>query len=125
MGLRALHSSEAQLLRRLVAVDFPGPSEVAQQLREALAEPIDANGSLRFIVQSNTSCPVARRIPVEAEVLDSDGIRIHALLHVVDGTVFELEIYKDDSSAVNTAPFPDAWEVIVLDSTEGNPSRRT
>jgi hypothetical protein len=33
---------------------------------------------------------------------------IHVLLHVVDGTMRELETYKDDGSAVRKRPSPDA-----------------
>jgi hypothetical protein len=35
---------------------------------------------------------------------DIDSIHIHVLLHVVDGFMNELEIYKDDSSRVQKVP---------------------
>jgi hypothetical protein len=44
------------------------------------------------------------RIPVEGEVEDVDGTIIHILLHVVDGRVKDLQVYKDDSSAVVEMP---------------------
>lgn len=40
------------------------------------------------------------RIPVEAELPDNDGVSIHVLLHVVNGLLAELEIYKDDLSPI-------------------------
>jgi hypothetical protein len=49
--------------------------------------------------------PVKRRVPVEAWYLDVnskplDGPFVRILLHVLDGKLSELEIYKDDSSPV-------------------------
>jgi len=43
---------------------------------------------------------VKRRIPAEAEFRDTDGVLIHILLHVIDGKVNELEIYKEDGSPI-------------------------
>jgi len=39
---------------------------------------------------------------------------IHFLLHVVDGVVSELEIYKDDSSAIVAVPNADKLDLILL-----------
>ena len=39
---------------------------------------------------------VVRRIPVEAESFDGEGATVHLLLHVVEGQINELEIYRED-----------------------------
>ena len=52
------------------------------------------------------------RIPVEAEAQDRDGTMIHYLLHVVDGWMNELEVYKDDSSRVLRQAEPEDLKVM-------------
>jgi hypothetical protein len=115
MILRTLSETERQLLERLLSVDVPGRPELLLQVKEALVKPIDGNGSLRFVIKSDVVAPVARRIPVEAQCQDNDGMWIHALLHVVNGKISELEIYKDDSSPVIKRPTRDEWDLVVLD----------
>jgi hypothetical protein len=36
-------------------------------------------------------------VPVEADLEDDDGVTIH-VLHVLDGYLNELEVYREDSS---------------------------
>jgi hypothetical protein len=43
---------------------------------------------------------VRRRIPVEASYPDADGVVVHVLLHVIDGRLDELEVYREDSGSV-------------------------
>ena len=43
-------------------------------------------------------------IPTEGEYRDVDGITLHVQLHVVDGFVKELELYKEDGSIPNGLP---------------------
>ena len=93
--------------------DFTGRSEIAEQLAIAEVQEIDPDGSLRFVVPSLTRAPVKVRIPVEGQFVDTDGIHGHLLLHVVNGRVAELEVYKDDSSRVIRKPRPEDIEVIV------------
>jgi len=85
------------------------------QVQNATVVPIDSNGSLRFIVDSSVKAGVTKRIPVEAQHLDSDGIWVHALLHVVDGQISELEIYKDDSSPLVSDVDVNEWEILTMD----------
>jgi hypothetical protein len=44
-----------------------------------------------------------RRIPVEAEYEDLDRVTVHVLLHVIDGRLNEIEVYREDSAAVGRA----------------------
>ena len=95
-GLRQPNACERSLLDRLLEEEFPGRDELREQLSSCLVEPIDRNGSLEFAVRTDVKTPVRWRIPVEGEAQDEDGVTIHVLLHVIEGKVDELEIYKDD-----------------------------
>jgi hypothetical protein len=101
---RTLTDDELKLLNRLLAEDFPGRDEIAEQIKSAQAEQIDGNGSLKFFVSSTAPVVTRFRIPAEGEFEDADGTTIHVLLHVVNGVIDELEVYKDDSSAVISMP---------------------
>ena len=97
---RPLSDLERQLLTALLSTDFSGREAVAEQVAVASVREIDDNGSLEFAPTDKTPAEVVRRIPVEAELDDSDGVTIHVLLHVVAGLVKELEVYRDDSGRV-------------------------
>jgi hypothetical protein len=105
---------ERSLIDRLLSAEFPGKDELVSQATDALVEPIDTEGSLRFEIKSSVRAPTQKRVPVEAQCADEDEVSIHALLHVVDGKLAELEIYKDDSSPIRRLPQPKNWEVVVL-----------
>jgi hypothetical protein len=111
---RPLSDLERQLLAALLSTDFPGREAVAEQVAVASVREIDDNGSLEFAPSDKTPAEVVRRIPVEAELDDSDGVTIHVLLHVVDGLVKELEVYRDDSGRVQRALPPEDLRLLVL-----------
>jgi hypothetical protein len=48
---------------------------------------------------------------VEASAIDGDGVPIYLLLHVVNGMVAELQIYKADGSPIQVMPLAEAFEV--------------
>ena len=115
MTWRAPKETEVAQVERLLAEEFPGRDALKRQAESAQVEEIDANGSLYF--KTDTRLPVARvvrRIPVEAEVPDRDGVLVHVLLHVLDGRLSELEIFREDSRPLIDRPPPDKWEMIVL-----------
>jgi hypothetical protein len=91
---------EAALLEKLTEPDFPGSLEIREQLRGIQVREIDEDGSLELVGVSGSDAIVNNRIPIEGEMVDSDGTVVHVLLHVVNGRVNELEIYKDDGSRV-------------------------
>lgn len=96
--------------------DFPGRDELKEQLTGAVVRPIDESGSLEIKAESGPAAEVAKRVPVEAESPDSDGIAVHFLLHVVNGRAVELDVYKDDGTPIKRAPEPNDLRVIVLQS---------
>jgi hypothetical protein len=108
---RQLTSSERALIDRLLEPEFPGRDELRLQLNTAHAVDLD-NGGLALTCDAAGRAPVKVRVPTEGEYVDRDGITVHVLLHVVDGLLRELEIYKDDSSVVLDAPTPSGLDVV-------------
>jgi len=106
--------AEQALLDRLLDDDFPGRDELTPLLRLVLVKTIDKDGGLELQSKIEGKAPVVKRVPVEAEGKDEDGVLIHMLLHVVDGRPVELEFYKDDAGAIVKMPSPSAFELIVL-----------
>ena len=83
-------------------------------MSKAQVRRIDADGSLEISVPEGPRAEVIRRVPVEAEAVDSDGVPIHVLLHVVDGLLHELELFREDSRPVRRPPAPEDLRVLVL-----------
>lgn len=110
----AVTAGEAAILHVLLEAEFPGRDVLAAQLRSARVTLLDSNGSLRFEVREGGQAGVVRRIPVEAETEDGDGVTVHLLLHVVDGLLNELEIYREDSKSLKRAIDPSALRVLDL-----------
>jgi hypothetical protein len=107
--------AETKLLERLLREDFPGRKEITKQLEKCLVRTIDNEGSLELKPSEGAeSAAVEKRIPVEAEGADTDGVHVHFLLHVVSGYVRELEVYKDDASPIKRMPKPADLQVVVL-----------
>jgi len=115
MPYRHLTSREQAIFARLLEVDFPGRDALAKQIDGALVSPIDEWGSLKITAITGEAAPVARRVPIEAETEDKDGVTIHVLLHVVSGRVSELELYKNDLSPVRHPLDPAKLRVVLLD----------
>lgn len=103
-GLRPPSAAERDLLQRLLDVDFQGAEALSRQLGNTLVEPIDRDGSLRLRPVEATPVTVSRRIPVEATYVDADGVVVHVLIHVIEGVLNELEVYREDSGDVLVAP---------------------
>ena len=109
---RKLTDKEMLILERLLQADFSGREEIVQQLKHATVQPSDENGSLDFNIGNEP--PLARvknRIPVEARIVDVDGITVNILLHVVDGRLNELEVYRDDSGPVRGELAPERFTI--------------
>lgn len=105
---RQLDPWERHVLETLLAVPFPGSEELRAQLDSVrVAEEYgEADPSVIFTVARPAVllASVKRRIPVEAEGRDADGATIQVLLHVVDGYLWELEVYRPDGEPLQCAP---------------------
>lgn len=99
---RQLTTAEREILDVLLKKDFPGRNELVEQVKNAEVKVIDENHSLSFLIHSALLAPIKRGIPTEARMKDTDGVFVNVLLHVVEGRLNELEIYKDDGSPIET-----------------------
>jgi hypothetical protein len=111
---RAPSETEQALLRRLLEGDFPGRSELALLLGDVLVKTIDEDGGLALQSQVEGKAPMVKKVPVEAEGKDEDGVVIHMLLHIADGRPVELEFFREDAQTVKRVPPASSFEVIVL-----------
>jgi hypothetical protein len=97
--IRALAPTEREVISVLLSEDFPGRDELVGQLDHVSGRIIDDDGSLELRVTADAPrAPVTARVATEGHMADSDGMMVHVLLHVVDGFMSELEIYRDDST---------------------------
>ncbi len=76
----------------------------------------DGDPSIEMLVENKEKnyANVRHRIPVEAEGIDLDGIKIYFLLHVIHGFISELEIYREDSKPIRSLPALESLEIISL-----------
>lgn len=106
---RKLYPLERRLFEKMLSVPFPGNDILRSQLDHVLVKCADSNGGLCLLATGPIQPVYLRnRVPVEGETQDVDGMPIHLLLHVVDGVVNELEIYREDNGALLAGVDPDS-----------------
>lgn len=105
---------EAAIFARIAEADFPGRDVIAAQLRTCLVRTIDGDGSLAILPTYLAPAATVKRVPAEAEAERTDGVTVHAELHVLEGVAAELDLYSEDGSPLGPRPEPAAWRVIVL-----------
>jgi hypothetical protein len=111
---RAPSKTERAIFSRLLEAEFPGRDELREQLADAVVRTIDEYGSLEIKAEAGPSADVTKRVPVEAEAEDSDGVPVYYLLHVLNGRAIELDAYKADGASIQRPPEPRDLQVIVL-----------
>lgn len=99
-AMREPTSSELRVIKEMVSQDFEGSAELAGQIEGLRVASLDSNGSLRLAVSGGRPARVRLRVPVEAEYDDHDGVVVHVLVHVVNGHLDELEVYREDGGRV-------------------------
>jgi hypothetical protein len=112
---RSLTPAEEGILRQLLLVDFPGRDQLRKQMQSArVVEQCRECQSIVIQVDKlpSNEAPVPRRVPVEAQAADVDGVIMHVLLHVVRGFLDEMEIFREDLESVKELPRPDALTFI-------------
>lgn len=121
---RALSLPERLLVERLLNAPFEGATELRSQLSTARVVEEFRGGVtyFKFVVDRERSQRALNelRVPVEGYATDSDGADMVILLHVVEGYLQELELWRGDSVFVRELPHPSALRVIV----GGGPSPR-
>ncbi|MCI0561256.1 MAG: hypothetical protein MN733_22445 [Nitrososphaera sp.] len=116
---RQLYSNEIRLLEFLLTSPFSGRDELQRQVVSAKVSGECSCGCPSIILSTEQS-PADRafvrgRIPIEAEGYDSDGVKIHFLLHVVEGYLSELEIFREDSRPILNLPDPDSLKLYLYE----------
>jgi hypothetical protein len=119
-NFRPLEASERALLERLLQGEFPRRDALSNQLHGVSVRTIDEYGSLELRVGENAapaklspsegdpSRMLTDRVPVEGQYRDEDGIPVCVMLHVVEGFIHELQIFKADGSRIINAPTPES-----------------
>lgn len=107
---RDLTPSERSLLFFLLESHFPGRDELKAQAQTAKVsgECVPGCPSIFLVVDREKviPAPVTKRVPVEAEGADADGVKVHVLLHVVGGYLSELEMFREDPLPISIVPDP-------------------
>ena len=104
---RKLTFIESAFLKRMLDYDFEGKEVINEQILSAKAiglNSVDKFGSISLSTKSKVKARVSSRVPIELEGKDKDGVPIAVLLHVIDGSIAELEIYKADGSPIIHLP---------------------
>jgi Domain of unknown function (DUF6984) len=110
---RELTEYETSLLNRMLENDFPGRDELRAQVEDCLVETVesygDDYGSIRFKAGVEAPGPGWHNVAVTATAMDRDGIPISYLLHVIDGSLLELEIVKNSDDVMKRRPERAEW----------------
>jgi hypothetical protein len=106
---RKLDARDRALVGRILERPFPGRDELLRQLDLAAVRWIDGRTSPALVFDVSDlaeSAPVEQRTPLEATYVadDVDGGQIYFVLHVKNGYLSELEIFRSDGEAVIILP---------------------
>lgn len=95
---------QAALIRRLLSLPFPGREELYDQVPFAShGEPWRTIPPSFFIDVERDDAPAARveqRVPVAGHGVDSDGMGFEVLLHVYQGYLNAVEVWRGDGTAM-------------------------
>ena len=110
---RALTPLERAVLNVLLSQPFPGRDELRRQAEDVRVKSRCACGcdTVDLLVEERSSqpAPVVNRVPVEAT--STEGPATDVLLHVVDGLLNELEVYRHDGEPA-TLPEPSCLKLV-------------
>lgn len=118
IDLRPPTPAERKVLLALLKEEFPGRDALLDQVPGLVVRAIDNEGSLE-LKASGSKADIRERVPVEAALEDVDGFQIHILLHVLDGVMCELEVYKDNLGVPQRELDPDSFNLFAPYSSDG------
>lgn len=99
-SFRQLEPNERRLLEKLLDHEFPGRDALKLQLSSATGKRIDENGSLELHYDGDNLAEMLKGCPTEGTCTDIDGGVIAVLLHVKNGRMHLLDIFKEDESKI-------------------------
>lgn len=97
------------LLNRLLSSPFIGRDSLLRQVDQAELNWIWERGSPALLIRVDSDAEradVQQRTPLEAEGIakDVDDVTVHFVLHVVDGYLNEVEVFREDGSPLQRMP---------------------
>lgn len=109
--LRQTHpvsESELRLLERMLPAGHPCRDALLAQAKRATVTWLDSLGqpAILFDVPGDVEAAPHSGVVAEADAVDRDRGAIHLLLHVKDGRLAEVEVFREDGRAI--VEFPDA-----------------
>lgn len=100
---RGFTDEEKVWLSKLLSVEFAGRSELLEQVQNARVSGVCDCGCRTVDIDVRGSCRICGssvRVPVEMTATMSDGMPVVFLLHVLNGRLSELEVFRADSSPI-------------------------
>lgn len=118
---RDLTKAERALLDFLLSKRFPGRDALREQAKTVRVRGECGCGcaSIEFAVDESKvpRAKVRRRIPIEAQrVIDEYGSGTYVLLHVLDGYIAYLEVFRVGTETATGIPGPETLELFSLDT---------
>jgi hypothetical protein len=107
---RELSDDEWKILNKMMSVDFIGKEIIIKQLNASRVVNYCPCGCKTVDIKVDINLPqykFDKRVPVELRTFSKSGVPIIASIHVINGYVEELEIYRADSEEID--------EEIILD----------
>jgi hypothetical protein len=111
---RRLTTAERLLLGLMLRHPFQGSEALARQAFHAgtRVRRRDDDGSIEFLVPPAVAASeVDDRVPIGARAVDADGTVVRALLHVQNGMITELELFREDGETLEGIPPIAHWAV--------------
>lgn len=100
---RNLSEDEWKILNKMLSINFDGKDLIYNQLKTAKVISYCPCGCKTVDIQVDDTLPkyeFNKRVPVELKTYSKDGIPIIASIHIFNGYVNELEIYRADSGKI-------------------------
>ena len=103
---RPLRSGDVRVLELLLSEEFPGHTDLLAQIPslQLVAICSDCPSAEFTLAAPARLADTHERVPVEARGLDEDGVPIHLLVHVKDGAVSGIEVFREDGAVVREMP---------------------
>ena len=104
--------TEYALIDGMLSVRFPGSAELKLQLDSPDLRVTSLGEILRidFLTRPTVYSKCENQVPVEARSHDIDGMDISVSLHVVDGLLYEIEVYRLDGNGISQPPAPESLQ---------------
>lgn len=121
---RPMSPLETGILQRMLQANFPYVEVLRKQLPGLEVREITGERSLELKPWNQVRALFKYKVPVEAAYSDTEPyeemgqVHVHILLHVNNGLMSELEIYKDDGTKIERLPEPSELHIFTPENWE-------